>query len=77
MLIHAGNSYVNRQIRLRHTGYGYKYRPLGYLFCILIKSDSRSNYTVAKESKQRSRILKGIKKNLRAMCSIFINFVFN
>ena len=64
MLNHAGNSYITRQKQLCHppntviSHMKQLYHPLVYLFCILIRSGSRSNDAVAKQSKQRSGILK-------------------
>ena len=68
MLNHAGNSYITRRKQLCHppdTIMSHRkqlYHPLMYLFCILIRSDSRSNVAVAKQSKQRSGIINGNKE---------------
>ena len=74
MLNHAGNSYITRRKQLCHppdTVMSHRiqlYHPLVYLFCILIRSGSRSNVSVAKQSKQRSGI---IKRNKEFTSSIF------
>ena len=47
------------------------YYPLVYMFCILIRSGSRYNETVAKQSKWRSGILK---PNEESRSSVF-NFI--
>ena len=57
MLNHAGNSYVTRRIQIISHMRPF-YHPFVYLFCILIRSGSISNDAVAKQSKQRSGILK-------------------
>ena len=64
MLNHAGNSYITRRKQLCHppdTVMSHRkqlYHPFVYLFCILIRSGSRSNVVFAKGSKQRSEIIK-------------------
>ena len=81
LLNHAGNSYITRRKQLCHppdTVMSHRiqlYHPLVYLFCILIRSGSRSNVAVAKQSKQRSGI---INRNKEYTSSVFhlIDFVF-
>ena len=76
MLNHAGNRYNTHRKQLCHPPDTViqLYHPLLYLFCILlIRSGLRSNYAVAKQSKQ-SRILK-LNEDLRAMCSVLFDFV--
>ena len=64
LLNHAGNSYITRRKQLCHppdTVMSHRrqlYHPLLYLFCISIRSGSRSNNDVAKQSKKRSGILR-------------------
>ena len=75
MLNHAGNSYFYRPKQLCHppdTVMSHRiqlYLPLVYLFCILIRSGSRSNVAVANQSKlQRSGF---IKRNKESTSSVF------
>ena len=74
MLNHDGNSYIARRKHLCHpadTVMSHRiqlYHPLVYLFCILIRSGSRSNVAVAKQSKRRSGI---IKRNKESASSLF------
>ena len=79
MLNHAGNSYITRRKQLCHlpdTVMSHRiqlYHPLVYLFCILIRSGSRSNVAVAKQRKQRSGIIKRNKYvTLEAMWYMYI-----
>ena len=60
MLNHAGNSFITHRKQLYH--------PLVYLFCILIRSGSRYNIAVAKQSKQRTGL---IKRNKEHTSSVF------
>ena len=82
MLNHAGNSYITRRKQLCHPPDTvmlhriHLLHHLVYLFCILIRLDSRSNDAVAKQSKQSSGILKR-NTNLRAVISILFYFFFN
>ena len=61
MLNHAVNSYINRRKQLCHapdTVISHRkqlYHPLVYYVCILIRSGSRSNITVAKQSKYKTK----------------------
>ena len=76
---HAGNSY-----RISPAGYSYVtqdtvmlYHRLVYLFCILIRSGSRSNDAADKQNKQRSRILKGKEESTsRVFHLIWLYFYF-
>ena len=74
MLNHAGNNYIIHRKQLCHppdTVLSHRkqlYHPLVYLFCILIRSGSKSNVAVAKQSKQRSGILK---RNKESTSSVF------
>ena len=76
MLNNAGNSYITRRKRLCHPPdipvvmphRRQLYHPHVYLFCILIRSGSRSNVTVAKQSKQTRGSLK---RNKESTSSVF------
>ena len=76
MLNHAGNSYtcITHRKRLCHppdTVMSHRrqlYHPFVYMVCILIRSGSRSNDAVAKQSKYRSGILK---RNEESRSSVF------
>ena len=59
--------YITRRIQLISLRRQF-YHPLVYLFCILIRSGSISNDAVAKQSKQRSGILK---RNDESTSSVF------
>ena len=69
MLNYGGNSYITHRKQLclpPDTVMSHRkqwYHPLVYLFCILIRSGSRSNVAVAKQSKQRSGVIKRNKES--------------
>ena len=83
ILNHAGNSYITRRKQLCHppdTVMSHRiqlYHPLVYFFCILIRSGSRSNVAVAKQSKQRCGIIKRNKRIYEQCISFYLtSFLF-